>query len=328
MFNRLIGLADRDGMLVLDAGAIAASLPGKVSDREVESALRILALARVIRSEPDTGSLAYVRLLATPDRIRRELGASREMELLLLRALWRLAGDALHDGATVDLGALPATFRGIQGATPLLASLEGTQFLEWRRQGGGDRLTNPKRPLTAFPIDWAALERRRKAELAKLESVQQYAYTTNCRRGFVLRYFGDPAASRDCGGCDNCLGTHAARAARAATLAPPAGAGEKPRARGRAGGRTAPESDSDLVASPADARLLERLRALRTSIAREDKVPAFVVFTDRTLLELAVRRPRSIHALGDVRGVGPVKIDRYGQRFLDLLQSEDETEAA
>ena len=324
VFNRLIGLADRDGVLLLDPDAIAASLPGKVSDREVESALRILAHARVIRSEPESGSLAYVRLLATPDRIKRELGASREMELLLLRSLWRLAGDALNDGATVDLAALPSTVRGVQGATPLLDALEGTQFLEWRRQSGGDRLTNPKRPLSAFPIDWAALDRRRKAELAKLESVQQYAYTTNCRRGFVLRYFGDPAASRDCGGCDNCLGTHAARAT------PPAAPStrENPRPRGRAAGRAAPPAESELVASPADARLLERLRALRTSIAREDKVPAFVVFTDRTLLELAVRRPRSIQALGDVRGVGPAKIDRYGQRFLDLLQSEDETEAA
>jgi hypothetical protein len=37
--------------------------------------------------------------------------------------------------------------------------------------------------------------------------MQQYAYTKGCRRGFVLRYFGDPAARSSCGGCDNCLGT-------------------------------------------------------------------------------------------------------------------------
>jgi ATP-dependent DNA helicase RecQ len=210
---------------------------------------------------------------------------------------------------------------------PLLESLERTQFLEWQRLGGGDRLTNPRRPLSAYPLDWAALDRRRKAELAKLESVQQYAYASGCRRGFVLRYFGDPAAGRDCGGCDNCLGTHqAATASKASALAKP---GEKKRARRAGAPGGAPSAEvADLVASPADTQLLERLRALRTIIAREEKVPAYVVFPDRTLLEMAVRRPKSPYALGEIRGVGPTKIEKYGDRFLELLRSSDETEAA
>ena len=75
--------------------------------------------------------------------------------------------------------------------------------------------------------------------------------------------------------------------------------------------------------------LLERLRALRTGIAREEKVPAYVVFADRTLLEMAVRRPRSPYALGEIRGVGPMKIEKYGERFLALLSAAaDDTEAA
>ena len=84
----------------------------------------------------------------------------------------------------------------------------------------------------------------------------------------------------------------------------------------------------ELTASPADAQLLERLRALRTRIAREDQVPAYVVFADRTLLEIAVRRPKSPYALGEIRGVGPMKIDKYGERFLELVRTTDETEAA
>jgi ATP-dependent DNA helicase RecQ len=316
-------------MLQIDAGAIAAALPGKVSDREVESALRLLTQAKVVTADPESGSLARVRLLATPDRIKRELGPSRAMELDLLRALWRMSGDALNDGVTVDMNGLPPGFNGAIGTPPLLDRLQDTQFLEWQRLGGGDRLTNPKRPLSAYPIDWNALERRRKAELAKLESVQQYAYASGCRRGFVLRYFGDPAAGRDCGGCDNCLGTHAARASTATRARAPLKPGEKKRARGAAGTqRSAAPADTELVASPEDARVLERLRTLRTSIARDEKVPAYVVFSDRTLLEIAVRRPKSVFALGEVRGVGPAKIDKYGQRFLDLLSEIDETEAA
>jgi ATP-dependent DNA helicase RecQ len=324
VFNRLIGLADRDGALRLDAGAIAASLPGKVSDREVESSLRLLVRAGVVMTDGDAGSLARVRLLATPARITRELGSVRQRELELLRALWRIAGDALHDGAAVDLSRLPRPAGGIGAIAASLDALQATQFLEWERLGG-DRLANPRRPLTAYPMDWSALDRRRKAELAKLESVQQYAYATGCRRGFVLRYFGDPAAGRDCGGCDNCLGTHGTRTPASTGVPRPA---ERKRVRGAAAVRSPSAGDVELVASPDDARLLDRLRTLRTAIAREDRVPAFVVFADRTLLEMAVRRPRSIRAMGDIRGVGPTKLDKYGERFLAVITDEDETEAA
>jgi ATP-dependent DNA helicase RecQ len=324
VYERLRASADRSGAFQLSSGEIAAALPGKVSDREVESAMRLLAQAGALRTEADAGTQVFVRLLATAERIKRDLGAGDELKLGLLRALWRVAGDGLYDGAPIDLAALPPGLGGVHGAMPLLDQLEGAQFLEWHRLGGGDRVADPRRPLTAYPLDWAALERRRKAELAKLDAMQQYAYATGCRRGFVLRYFGDPAAGRDCGGCDNCLGTHDA-SRRQATAAPPK-ASPKRRDRSIAGGARA--EVSELVASPADAALLERLRALRSSIAREDKVPAYVVFPDRTLLEIAVRRPRSTYALGEIRGVGPTKLDRYGERFLELVRTVDETEAA
>jgi ATP-dependent DNA helicase RecQ len=208
---------------------------------------------------------------------------------------------------------------------PLLAAHEREQFLEWHRLGGGDHVTDPRRPLSAFPIDWTAIERRRKNELSKLDAMQQYAYATGCRRGFVLRYFGDPAAGKDCGGCDNCLGTH--DATRRQKTAPASKPGEKRRTTDASRRRTKPEP-TELVASPADARLLEQLRALRTRIAREEQVPAYVVFPDRTLLEIAVRRPKSPYALGEIRGVGPMKIDKYGEQFLQLVRTSDETEAA
>lgn len=54
-------------------------------------------------------------------------------------------------------------------------------------------------------VDWRALRRAREREYAKLEFMQRYAYTRGCRRGFILRYFGDPAAMRHCGKCDRCL---------------------------------------------------------------------------------------------------------------------------
>jgi ATP-dependent DNA helicase RecQ len=324
VYDRTRKMADRSGSVSLEPGAIAAALPGKISDREVESALRLLIQAGSLRSDPETGGRVFVRLLATADRIKRELGAGDALKLGLLRALWRVGGDGMYDGVPVDLDGLPPGFGGAAGAMPLLTELERGQFLEWHRLGGGDHVTDPRRPLSAYPLDWEALERRRRNELSKLDAMQQYAYATGCRRGFVLRYFGDPAAGKDCGGCDNCLGTHdATRRQKTVTSAPKPG--EKKRKRGD---RVAKPEPSELVASPADAQLLERLRALRTRIAREEQVPAYVVFADRTLLEIAVRRPKSPYALGEIRGVGPMKIDKYGERFLELVRTTDETEAA
>ncbi|MEO8336647.1 MAG: ATP-dependent DNA helicase RecQ [bacterium] len=325
-YERLRKMTDRTGGVQLDAANIAAALPGKVSDREVESALRLLTKVGALRSDPDSGTRVFIRLLATTERIKKELGAKDPQKLELLRSLWRIAADTLYDGATIDLAVLPGTYGGPFNAMELLAALERTQFLEWNRVGGGDRVADMRRPLSGYPLDWEALDRRRKNETSKLDAMQQYAYASGCRRGFVLRYFGDPAAGKDCGGCDNCLGTHdGSRRDKTPVGVPKAGVKSKV----RGGARNAPAVDSsELVASGADARLLERLRALRSSIAREQKVPAYVVFADKTLLEMAVRRPKSPFALGEIRGVGPMKIEKYGEQFLALLRVADETEAA
>jgi ATP-dependent DNA helicase RecQ len=76
---------------------------------------------------------------------------------------------------------------------------------------------------------------------------------------------------------------------------------------------TPPSGDS------ADEALFERLRELRKTLADRQRVPAYVVFSDRTLREMAERRPRTLGALLQVSGVGPAKLDRYGDAFLEVL---------
>jgi len=71
---------------------------------------------------------------------------------------------------------------------------------------------------------------------------------------------------------------------------------------------------------PAAAQLWERLRAWRAGIAKEHGVPAYVVFHDATLAELARARPRTEAALGQISGVGTRKLERYGAALLELLQ--------
>jgi len=68
-----------------------------------------------------------------------------------------------------------------------------------------------------------------------------------------------------------------------------------------------------------DPKLFARLKHLRKSIAEEDDVPPYVVFSDVTLAEMAEFLPDSPVALLEITGVGQTKLERYGQRFLALI---------
>jgi ATP-dependent DNA helicase RecQ len=333
VYGALQKIVDGAGMTDLSPEDISRLIPGKIGGRDVESALRILQKSDAVRKELESGSSVMVRLLATPDRIKRELPDPHNPELGFLRALWRAVGARLHDGAVIGLDGLPPGFSGSSTAIPMLTALQSRQFLTWERVGGGLRLTNPKAELSAFDVEWAVIDRRRRADLAKLDAMQKYAYTTGCRRAFVLRYFGDEAGRGTCGGCDNCLGLHAGkerhgpaaprqRRERAAPAAVAKGVGRTHSVRGIS------DPANELVLDGADARLFASLKTLRNAIAREQHVPAYVVFSDRTLAELASRKPRTSAGLLEVRGVGQAKLDKYGERFLAAITGADDTEAA
>jgi superfamily II DNA helicase RecQ len=65
-----------------------------------------------------------------------------------------------------------------------------------------------------------------------------------------------------------------------------------------------------------EAALLEELRAWRRDRAERDRVPAFLIAHDRTLADLARRRPRDHTALRACYGIGPAKAARYGTELL------------
>jgi len=74
-----------------------------------------------------------------------------------------------------------------------------------------------------------------------------------------------------------------------------------------------------IEAPTADPTMLEALKAWRLQRAKRDDVPAFVVFHDTTLEEIARRRPRELWELAKVSGVGPMKLERYGKELLETL---------
>jgi len=81
------------------------------------------------------------------------------------------------------------------------------------------------------------------------------------------------------------------------------------RTRGKAGG-------ADITENP---ELFEVLRGLRTQIAREGKIPPYVVFTDKTLAEMSALMPATKEEMLDVSGVAEAKYQKYGETFLEAI---------
>jgi len=71
-----------------------------------------------------------------------------------------------------------------------------------------------------------------------------------------------------------------------------------------------------------DFELFEVLRSLRTEIAREEKVPPYIVFSDKTLTELCHVKAVTEEAMLSISGIGKYKYDKYGQRFMDAIRSQ------
>ena len=68
-----------------------------------------------------------------------------------------------------------------------------------------------------------------------------------------------------------------------------------------------------------DAPLLSALKARRRAFAEEAKLPAYMIFNDRTLIEMAQTRPDNLDAMARIGGVGAKKLDRYGAAFLAVI---------
>ena len=74
--------------------------------------------------------------------------------------------------------------------------------------------------------------------------------------------------------------------------------------------------DNDL-----DQTLYENLKTARQQMAKKRRVPAYVIFHDKTLIELAKTRPQSFEEMLGISGIGEAKLKKFGQTLLDVILS-------
>jgi ATP-dependent DNA helicase RecQ len=169
-------------------------------------------------------------------------------------------------------------------------------------------------------------ERERSSERKRV--ISRFADSKRCRHRQICVHFGETPKWENCGNCDSCgakpewlqkeivrvdLPEVTARKAQFLhTSSPPFYTpqlrSEKPRVR-------------DAAPTEADPALAEYLREWRRTMARENKVPAYMILHDSTLEELCRRRPSNFAELKQVSGIGEKKADRYGSELLQALRN-------
>jgi ATP-dependent DNA helicase RecQ len=165
-------------------------------------------------------------------------------------------------------------------------------FYSWADVAGYDRLFDD------LPAEVAARHRAQVREMFRL------ADSRACRHQQITAYLGEtrgPCAAS----CDICNGRDIVAEGNPAP-----------------GGRRRVAIDA--VEGPpltADEGLFARLKQLRKTLADSRRVPAYIVFSDATLIKMAERRPQSMDDLRTIPGVGPRKLAEYGDAFLELLRS-------
>ncbi len=137
---------------------------------------------------------------------------------------------------------------------------------------------------------------------AQLDAMTALCESHVCRRAALLRYFGEAVADLTCGSCDTC---------REKDGRPWTSFFPHPR-------QTKMSREVD-TQTPYDRALFERLRALRKSIADEKKVPPFVIFSDRSLIDMARTFPRTREAFSNIFGVGEQKLATLSDAFLQCI---------
>jgi len=139
------------------------------------------------------------------------------------------------------------------------------------------------------------------SERNHIRAMYDFAESHECRHAALASYFGEQIA--ECGtSCDWCTDLGADLHAVAAPRAPRASREQL----------ELPEGADDLF---------EELRALRMQLARERNVPAYIVFNDATLREMATTMPSNHHELLAISGVGIKKIEVYGDDFLGAIRA-------
>ena len=393
---------------------IAGMCPERPSEMAVGSCIKILEDAGAVQRLKRYDNRAELYLHARPRELLAGLSSRARLKKSLLNFMCRMYGEQeLMEGVQFLPGDLAARANLSPDALRRTISEmadrgEATYIPPFR--GRGLRIIQRVKP-GELVIDFEALQIRKAYELEKLDQVMAYSSGQECRRVFLLRYFGDGVKGGSCNACDVCrnlareqgppepvsepitavkvlsgiarlkgrfgqamaakvltgskdrmvfqfglhrlstygllseytqvqvqqwiqeLISHGCVASRRISMGAKiypvlelTGRGcEVMRARevvllSRPLKDEPPVSDEGSLAHKGEMETFNRLRELRSGLARREGLPAYCIFQDRTLREIARVLPKTSEELLGIVGVGQVTLRKYGRQFLELIE--------
>ncbi len=159
-------------------------------------------------------------------------------------------------------------------------------------------------------VDLGRLREQERNQMLLLKRMTDYAYAKRCRRGFLLRYFGEEVPFRQsCGSCDVCAGPKLKASTKAVGFgfSKAGGAASPSRA---PSARTLPDQFSALAA--------EELKRWRRELSADLGVPPFIIFNDATLYALAAALPATRDEFMRVKGTGEARWERFGPKIIQI----------
>src|SRR5262249_21398542 len=145
----------------------------------------------------------------------------------------------------------------------------------------------------------------------RYRDITGFVTSGECRHKRICAHFGESVSWETCGACDICLGISAELPAKFV--------GKNSSERRKRGRKPKKENSSAPPPVSTDLKLLQVLKNWRLTRAREDEVPAFVIFHDSVLAEISSAKPRTLEALYGIKGVGENKLARYGEEILRVV---------
>lgn len=145
-----------------------------------------------------------------------------------------------------------------------------------------------------------------------LNAMIQYAEGSECRHGDILTYFKDTQRIQKCGHCDSCVPNSPRRVTEPHSFQKVI--------------KTKKKHKKEALFEPSMSNdqkwRLDEIRQWRKDYARENDIPAFMVFSDKTLRDLVLRAPTNLNDLKKVYGLGDKKIETFGKNLIQKLHPD------
>jgi ATP-dependent DNA helicase RecQ len=283
----------------------------KSNEMAVSSCLKILEKAGYIERGSEGEHQARVTLRVEPEELRRQVEGKSKYQKEIVNYCLDVLDGSKDKTLLVDLDVMAENLNLVpEQLRRHLSTLHQAGSMEYRPPFRGRGLKILSRvPVSKLNINFQEIERRSIFEREKLRKMIDYAYTNQCLRRFILEYFGERITGNSCDNCSNCLDEGETHASRTSTRKERIIKGKLP------------EKSPEISGLPCHEDLFASLKEMRLKLAQASKLPAFVIFHDRTLRAISQRLPQTTSELLAIKGCGEYKVSAYGDQTLEVVRA-------